>query len=314
MTELPEGFRSVFVACGGTRLHAVTNAPQGADAPVEDLRPAIVFLHGFPEYWAGWRDVFSRLCDDYLVIAPDQRGYNLSDAPQGVEHYATGKLVGDLLALTSSLIGERQFILAGHDWGASVAYAAAIGAPDRVSGLVIANGVHPVVFQRALLSDPEQAAASQYIHRLCMPGAAERMAQDDFALTLGMLEKFSATDWLNEATRQGYREAWSRPGRLDAMLNWYRASPLVVPGPDGAPAEAPLTQAPAEKFVVAMPHLLIWGDADQALRPAATEGLEAFAPQLERMVIPGADHWLIHSHAGQIADAIDRFARALPGG
>ena len=311
MAELPKGFNEYYVDCGEVRLHVVTNGIRGADGTLADDRPAIVFLHGFPEYWAGWKPVFTQLAQEFLVIAPDQRGYNLSDAPQPVEAYGARHLVADILTLATRLLGERKFILAGHDWGASVAYALAIGAPERLNGLVIANGVHPVVFQRALIGDREQAEASQYFHRLRMPRAAERMAENNYATTLGMLEKFSLTAWMNDKERAGYREAWSQPGRLNAMLNWYRATPLVVPKPGEAPGEAPLATAPAEKFQVPMPHLLIWGDADQALRPSSHQGLEAFAPHLKRVAIAGADHWLIHTHGEKIAMEIRRFAEGI---
>lgn len=311
MVELPQGFRSLFVDCGEVVLHAVTNGAPGADGRLDDDRPAIVLLHGFPEYWAGWKPVFTRLAADYLVIAPDQRGYNLSDAPQAVEAYAARHLVADLLALTSRLLGHRKFFLAGHDWGASIAYALAIGAPERLAGLVIANGVHPVIFQRSLVNDPAQAAASQYIHWLKAPQAADLLAENDYARALAMLEKFSVTAWMSEEERSGYRAAWSRPGRLDAMLNWYRASRLVVPKPGETGVDAPLANAPAEKFQVPMPHLLIWGEADQALRPSSYEGLEAFAPRLERVAIAGADHWLIHTHGERIAREIRLFTEGL---
>ncbi|MCG6858005.1 MAG: alpha/beta hydrolase [Salaquimonas sp.] len=316
MADLPEGFHSIFVDCGEVRLHAVTNGMRGADGELYDDhdyhgRPIILFLHGFPEYWAGWKPVFTRLASDYLVIAPDQRGYNLSDAPQEVEAYTARKLAADQLALASSLVGTRKFILAGHDWGASVAYALAIAAPERLNGLVVANGVHPIVFQRALLEDPEQAAASQYIHILRAPQAAELLAEDNYAKALAMLENFSITAWMNDDERAGYREAWSHPGRLNAMLNWYRAAPLVVPEPGEKDVEAPLADAPADKFQLPMPHLLIWGAADQALKPSSTAGLEDFAPHLERVEIADADHWLIHTHAETIAREIDRFAAGL---
>ena len=115
--------------------------------------------------------------------------------------------------------------------------------------------------------------------------------------------------WMTPARLAAYKQEWSRPGRLNAMINWYRASPLVVPKPGEPVPEAPLASAPPEKFVVPMPHLLIWGAADQALRPPSHDGLEAFAPHLHRVEIAGADHWLIHTHAERIAEEIDRFAR-----
>ncbi len=160
--RVPGGFHSSFVQCGQMRLHVVVNS----ESPATDARHPLIFLHGFPEFWVAWQEVYVRLADRYCVIAPDQRGYNLSDAPAGIENYEVPRLVGDLVGLADRLVGSRRFLLCGHDWGASVAYAAAFRHPERISGLAIANGVHPVLFQRALLNDPQQCAASQYIHYL----------------------------------------------------------------------------------------------------------------------------------------------------
>jgi epoxide hydrolase 4 len=311
LQAVPRGFRSVFVDCGEVKLHVVTNARALDGERIADDRPPIVFLHGFPEYWAGWSPVFPFLADDYLIIAPDQRGYNLSDAPQEIEASSVKHLVNDLLVLTSKLLGDRKFLLAGHDWGASVAYAIAINAPERLTGLVIANGVHPVVFQRALVDDREQIKASQYMNWLRGDHAAGKLAENDYALTLGMLEKFSLTQWMTNAERAGYREAWSQPGRLNAMLNWYRASPIVVPALDETEIEAPLANAPVEKLQVKVPHLLIWGLRDEALRPSSRAGLNAFAPDLEIVEFADADHWVVHTHAERVAVEITKFAERL---
>ena len=311
--ELPPGFNSVMVDCGEVRLHCVTNGEcdLSRTPAIDDSRPVLVFLHGFPEYWAAWEPVMTRLSQDYLVIAPDQRGFNRSDAPEGAENYATRKLVGDLLALATRLVGQRKFVLAGHDWGASVAYATAIGARERVRALVIANGVHPVLFQRALISDPEQRQASQYFHILTAPGAAERMSEHGFARTFSMFEKFSSTPWLGERERRGYLDAWSQPGRLQAMLHWYRSSPIVVPQPDEKNVEAPLAHGTPERFGITMPHFVIWGMKDPALRPVSRMGLEEFAPRLKLVEIADADHWIIHTHGKIVADEISDFLSTL---
>lgn len=301
MSGLPDGFSSEFLQCGDIQLHVVHNRR------VNDQRPALVFLHGFPEFWIAWRDVFIEFADSHLIIAPDQRGFNRSDAPDGVEHYHTRNMVQDLFLLADHLIGEKTFVLLGHDWGASVAYAAAIARPDRISKLVIANGVHPVCFQEALIDDLAQRNASQYFHILTAPRAAEKMAEDDFRRTFSMFEKFSATPWLTPDIRAEYLEAWSRPGRLQAMLNWYAGSPIVVPRPDERLPEAPLYGGQATKFAVPMPHLLIWGDGDPALLSSATKRLEEFAPKLERNSLKKADHWLLHTHAAEIAERIRDF-------
>lgn len=311
MQPLPTGFSAARVDCGGVALNVVTNAADFGGGRIDDGRAAMVFLHGFPEYWAGWKPVLEHLAGEYLVIAPDQRGYNLSDAPQEVEAYSARHLVSDILGLAERLLGERKFLLAGHDWGASVAYALAIGAPARLNGLVIVNGVHPIAFQRALLDDSGQRAASQYIHYLRAPDAARKLAENGHARTLSMFEKFSATPWLTETEKSDYVEAWSRPGRLEAMLNWYRASPLVVPKPGENDAIAPLADAPEEKYLVKVPHLLLWGARDQALRPASTARLEDFAPDLKRIEIADGDHWVIHSHGERIAREISKFAKDI---
>jgi pimeloyl-ACP methyl ester carboxylesterase len=312
LQNLPHGFQSSWSDCGEVRLHVVHNAAHThPDGTLDDPRTPIVFLHGFPEYWAAWKPVMRTLATDFLLIAPDQRGYNLSDAPLRVSDYAAKKLVSDLLALSSNLLGNRRFVLAGHDWGASVAYAAAISVPERLLGLIIVNGVHPVLFQKALVENRAQAQASQYFHYLRADDAAERMSQDDFRRTFGMLEKFSATPWLDDEEREGYRKAWSQPGRLNAMLNWYRASPIVVPL-DGEPLPpTPLKDGGPDRFGVAAPHLLVWGMQDVALLPVCRAGLERFAPQLSVVEIPDAGHWVIHTHGERVAQEIRTFVSGL---
>ncbi len=270
--------------------------------------PLIVFLHGFPEYWAAWAPVMERLADRFFVVAPDQRGFNLSSKPDGVDAYRARHLAADLAALADDLSPDRPFVLAGHDWGASVAYAYAFQNPHRLSHLVVANGVHPVCFQRAILHDPAQRAASQYINRLRAPEADARMAENGFARTLGMIEKFSATGWMKDAERQGYLDAWSQPGAMPAMLNWYRASMLVVPETDAPAPETPLLSLPADQFAVRMPHLVVWGEDDQALRPSCLEGLGTFAPDLSIERVAGAGHWILHEKPDEVAGAIRDFA------
>src|SRR3569832_1093758 len=109
--------------------------------------PLLICLHGFPEYWAAWSAVMLELADVFHVVAPDQRGYNLSFRPQGVQAYRPNKIVADLAALADLLSPGQPFAMAGHDWGAAIAYAYAFGHPERLSHLIVANGVHPVPFQ-----------------------------------------------------------------------------------------------------------------------------------------------------------------------
>lgn len=308
--QLPDGFRSDFVECDEVRLHVVHNGPAYEGKPAVEEREAILFLHGFPEFWPAWMEVFTRLSDEYWVIAPDQRGYNLSDAPEGVENYRANRLILDMVELADRLVGERSLHVAGHDWGASIAYGLAIGFPDKIKSLIIANGVHPASFQQALIDSEEQAKASQYFHVLRDAAAATLMAGDDCRRLFSMFEKFSTTPWLDDEMRAAYREAWSRPGRLEAMLHWYNSSPIVIPKPGETITEAPLYNVASDKLRVPMPHLLVWGLGDQALRPETRDRLPEFCDDLTRIEFAEGDHWLLHTHGAQIAEEIGKFLKA----
>lgn len=269
--------------------------------------PLLLVLHGFPEFWAGWRAVMTRLADRFHVVAPDQRGYNQSSKPAEVEAYRVGHLAADVAALADALSPDRPFALAGHDWGASIAYAFAFAHPERLSHLVIANGVHPACFQRAIFEDETQRQASQYINKLKAPEAEERLSADGYRRLLRMITGFSKADWMTEAEAEAYRSAWSQPGALTGMLNWYRASPVIVPEP-GAPApHSPILDMPVEVLTVKVPHLVLWGEADAALRPECLSGLETFAPRLTIRRVQDAGHWILHEKPDAVADEIIRF-------
>lgn len=258
--------------------------------------PKLLMLHGFPEYGGAWEAVATQLCHRFHCIAPDQRGYGASHAPEDVGSYALSRLVADAAALTE---GAPATVL-GHDWGASVAYGLAMAHPERVSRLIVVNGVHPVPFQRAMSAGGAQSRASQYINTLRAPGSEDRLAADDFA---GLMRLFSAhmdLSWLTGDARAAQMAIWRQSG-LRGMINWYRASPLVVADP-GTPE--PMPDLPVDRLHIRCPHLLIWGMNDTALLPAATDGLETFAPYLTRVDIPGADHWVCHQKPDKVATAI----------
>lgn len=294
-------FRFGFADLGTVTLHHASIGDPSA--------PLIICLHGFPEYWAAWKGVMRELADDFRLVAPDQRGYNLSSKPATVEDYRVRHMVADLDALAARLSPDRPFVLAGHDWGASVAYAYAIQKPQRVSRLVIANGIHPACFQRAIFEDDEQRAASQYMNRLREPDAETRMAEDGFRRTLRMIEGFSRTDWMTDDEKQSYVEAWGQPGAMKAMLDWYRASPVAVPAPGEPAGESMILSMPREALTVAMPHLVVWGDADEALRPSCLDGLADYAPQLDIVRVPGAGHWILHEKPAAVAAAMRGFSQ-----
>jgi pimeloyl-ACP methyl ester carboxylesterase len=185
---------SLKVALGGT---------EGAEP--------IIFLHGFPESHRTWRHQLHNLERDFYVVAPDQRGFGASDKPEGVEAYRTDRIVADLLALADALRLPR-FTLVGHDWGGAVAWSAAFKHPDRIARLVIINSPHPLVFQRSVIDDEAQRAASQYIRAFRVPGfekSIEAMGYETF------FEK-SFTPHVDlrliaERERDAYLHDWSQP-------------------------------------------------------------------------------------------------------
>lgn len=264
----------------------------------EDHLPKLLMLHGFPEYGGAWDAVARRLAHRFHCIAPDQRGFGQSWAPDDVSAYATSALVSDMAAL----IGQAPLTVLGHDWGASVAYALAMSRPELLTRLIILNGVHPVPFQREMAAGGAQTEASQYIQYLRRAGSEDRLAEDNYARLMALFSARMDLGWLTEDLRGDYLREWARPGKLRTMIHWYRASPLKV-GEPGIPL-TDVPQWPVEKMQVRCPHLLIWGMEDTALLPETTAGLEDFAPDLTRVEIPGADHWLHHQDPDAVARII----------
>jgi pimeloyl-ACP methyl ester carboxylesterase len=254
-----------------------------------DAEP-IIFLHGFPESHRTWRAIAPDLARDFRVVAPDQRGFAGSDKPQEVDAYRTDRILEDLLALADALDVEN-FTLAGHDWGGAVAWLAALRHPERVARLIVVNAPHPLVFQKSLIEDEAQRAASQYIRAFRNP----LMEKGIEAMGLGTFfdKTFSAhadPSRISPEERQAYLDEWSRPGALTAMLNWYRASDIVVPEL-GEKASAPLwTHLPFPH--VGMPTLVVWGLKDKALLPVQLEGLHDLVDDLRLVAVEDAGHFV----------------------
>ncbi len=284
----------------GVTLNVATAGPEGGEP--------ILFLHGFPESHRTWRHQIEGLADRYRVHAPDQRGFAGSDKPEGVENYETDRIVADLIALADAL-GLATFTLAGHDWGGAVAWMAALAHPARVKRLVIVNAPHPLIFQKSLIDDPGQREASQYISFFRSPAAEAAIAGmglENF-LERGLLSHADSTR-LPAEERQHYLDDWSQPGALTAMLNWYRASRMVVPAP-GEEASAPLwTQAPFPKLK--MPVLVVWGLKDKALLPVQLEGLDDVTADLRMVTSPTAGHFIPWEEPDTVTAAIRDFIAA----
>jgi pimeloyl-ACP methyl ester carboxylesterase len=274
--EAAIGLRHRFVELGGTasgvRLHLV-EAGSG---------PLVLLLHGFPEFWYGWRAQIPALADHFHVVAPDLRGYNLSDKPASGYDFET--LAADVPALVRALGAERAHVV-GHDWGGMVAWGAAMLHPEVVDRLAILNAPHPGAYLRELGRNPKQWLRSWYIGLFQVRWLAEG------ALTRGHGQ--GVADLLLSTTVEPecfwpdhlppYRRAILRPDAARATLAYYRA--LVATPPWRV-----------QRLIRPIPaaSLLIWGMKDPALVPELTSGLERWVPDLRVERIPDASHWVQH--------------------
>jgi pimeloyl-ACP methyl ester carboxylesterase len=267
--------------------------PTGVELDVaiagDPANPALLFLHGFPESHRTWRHQIAEFARDHYVVAPDQRGFARSSKPEGVAHYTPDKPVADLLAL-ADVLGIGSFTLVGHDWGGAIAWMAALQNPGRVARLIIVNAPHPLVFQRSMLDGSDQREASQYIRAFRNPDL------EKYIDSIGVGGFFDTTfvkhadPALLAPERAAYLEEWSQPGTMTAMLNWYRASSILVPAM-GEEAERPAwIDGPFPP--VTQPTLVVWGMQDKALLPCQLDGLDVLVPDLTIVRIEDAGHFV----------------------
>lgn len=287
------------VAANGLKFH-VARAGEG---------PLMLFLHGFPEYWAMWRPLLEHFgARGFCAAAPDLRGYNLSDKPAGVDAYRARHIVADIRDLAHRLNGGAPFILVGHDWGGAAAWNLASSAPELVSRLVILNSPHPYTFWRELVHNPAQQKASEYMLKLRAPQAEARLSENGYA-RLWNFAFGETSPAFSEADRAAYLEAWAQPGALTGSLNWYRASPLLPPSADD-PGAARLTLE-AKDFMVRVPTLVIHGERDRALLTGLLDGLQQCVPQLRIERIAEASHWVMEEFPARVNRLIRDFIAPL---
>lgn len=288
-----------FLEANGVRLHLVE----------EGEGPTLLFLHGFPEFWYGWKAQLAEFGRDHHAVAVDMRGYNLSEKPEAVSAYAVPELVADVKDLLAQLSPDRPAVLVGHDWGGVVAWAFAALHPQALSKLVILNAPHPTVFARELASNPLQQKASAYVSLFRSPRAEAALGGVPGA---AVFENSVRPDCFTAADRAAYLEAWSQPGALTAGLNYYRAMPVDPPSEHGTPlaANAKLALAQAVPVHVPVPTLVIWGEQDTFLLPGNLQGLEAYVPDLRIERLSEASHWLHHEQPERVNTLIREFVAA----
>ncbi len=264
----------------GVNLHVVQAGP--ADGPL------VILLHGFPEFWYGWRNQIPALAQaGYCVWAPDQRGYNLSAKPAGVAAYQLDKLAADVVGLLDAA-GRQQAYLVGHDWGAAVTWRIANRYPQRIAKAAVLNVPHPFVLAKYLRRSWRQMLRSTYIAFFQLPGLPERlMAIRNWQPLVDAMRRTAPPGLFPDAEMQRYRAAWSQPGAMMAMLNWYRA--IVQQPPSWSPSPR-----------IKPPLLMIWGTADSALERTLAPLSMELCDQGRLHLIEGASHWVQHEAPEQV--------------
>ncbi|MBO0734904.1 MAG: alpha/beta hydrolase [Methylocapsa sp.] len=259
--------------------------------------PLVILLHGYPEFWYGWRSQIAPLASaGFRVIVPDQRGYNLSSKPQGWQAYKLPYLVGDVFGLADHFRRDR-FMLAGHDWGGLVAWACAIAHKGRVSRLAILNAPHPAVFWPYARAHPSQILRSWYIFFMQLPRLPELLSEaQNFRAMADALTKSSRPGTFTDEDLNVYREAWRQPGASTAMINWYRA--LRAATPIGG-------------RVVDIPVRLLWGARDRFLAAGMAELSLRYCKRGELKMFPNATHWIQHEEPAEVSQALTDFFAAF---
>lgn len=257
------------------RLHMIEAGPPDG--------PLVILLHGFPEFSYGWRHQIGPLAEaGFRVLAPDQRGYGLSDKPPAIEDYHIDRLVDDVLRLADEA-GHRRFSVVGHDWGGIVAWRLALSHPDRVERLAILNAPHPATLRGHMAAHPGQLLKSWYVGFFQLPGLPEcLMRAGGFRMAERALTSTSRPGTFGLEDLARYREAWARPGALTGMLNWYRAlrrNPLPPTGD------------------IRCSTLIVWGDRDAFLDRRLAEEAAALCDDVQLVHLEQASHWVQHEEA-----------------
>lgn len=266
------------VKANGMNLHMAAAGPNDGKL--------VILLHGFPEFWYGWKEQIVPLAEEgFRVLALDQRGYNLSDKPEGTANYVLDELRDDVIAVIRLFQREKAIII-GHDWGGAVGWHLAITRPEHVERFIAINMPHPAAMPKILATNPLQWFKSSYIAFFQMQDVPEKsLAANDYYGLAMALTKFSQEGTFSQMDVDNYKEAWSKPGALTGMLNWYRAltekDNISVYGQKNA-------------VMVHVPIKIIWGIKDQLLLKKLARESTKYCSDYELVYIDDATHWVHH--------------------
>jgi pimeloyl-ACP methyl ester carboxylesterase len=290
MTTITHGYAAV----NGIRLHY---AESGSG---DNL---VILLHGFPEFWYAWQKQLIALSEKFHVVAPDMRGYNLSDKPSRVEDYRIDKLVADVIGLLDHF-GAKQAAIVGHDWGAGVAWAIAQKYPKRVSRLAVLQVPLQAAWRANLTL--KQFRRSWYMFFFQIPRLPEWLiARQNFrAIGRTFQEKVGRKNSFTQQDVERYKEAVRQPGALTAAINYYRANlfdRLLV---------RKQTEDKQGDGRIQVPTLFIFGEQDFAILPATVRGLEKFIEaDYSEVRIPDSGHWVQNEAPEEVNAALLEFLK-----
>jgi pimeloyl-ACP methyl ester carboxylesterase len=268
------------IETNGINLHVVQAGP--VDGPV------IILLHGFPEFWMAWSEQIDALADaGYRVWIPDQRGYNLSDKPQGIDSYRIDMLAQDIAGLVHAT-GRQKVYLAGHDWGGAVSWHLAQRRPDLIEALIVVNCPRLEVLQIQLRQNNRQKLKSWYVLFFQLPGLPEYLlGRKNHAALVRALHSTSRPGCFSDDVIAKYREAWAQPGAMTSMLGWYRAR-----------SSSAVASRTPNKIIVRT--LLIWAKQDHALGSELAHPSIAVCEQGELAFIENASHWVLREEPAKV--------------
>ncbi len=286
-----------YAEVNGVKLHYVCNGSG----------KLMLFLHGFPEFWYEWKNQLAEFGQDHFAVAPDMRGYNLSDKPQSLADYQVDVLVDDVKALADHL-GYEKLTLIAHDWGGAIAWVFALKYPTYLDKLVIINAPHPIVFQRELIENPAQQEASQYMLVFRSEQAEGILSSENYApLVQNTLSEGLEKGFFTEEDKQAYLAAWSQPGALTGGLNYYRAAEIGPPTNEEDKSRLTAFSANFPDPIIQIPTLVIWGEKDPYLLLGNLEGLSDYVPNLTIKRIEDGSHWVVHEQPKLVNQYIREF-------
>ena len=290
VSEIRSPLEHRMLQVNGIALHVVFAGPA-------DGKP-LIFLHGFPEFWFAWhRQIDHFVSSGYRVIAPDQRGFNLSDKPANIANYSIDLLVKDVVGILDTVAASKAFVV-GHDWGAAVAWHLAARYPDRVWRSAMLSVPHPHVFIKNLSTNLAQLRKSWYIFFFQLPWLPEFLVRRrDWSLLTRALRNTAYHGVFSDSDLEKYKEAWAKKGALTAMLNWYRAA-LTRPSKLTFDSKA---------SHVKVPTLLVWGKEEQfAVQGMARESLQ-HCDDRRLEVFDVASHWIQHEQPSRLNNLLSEF-------